>query len=299
VKIFIAGGSGVIGRRVIPILREAGHEVTGLSRSQQSDSILEWTGAHPIRASLTSPDELRDAVRGHDVVINLATSVPPASRVLFAGAWKKMDEIRRTGSADLVAASAAGGVRRFIQESFAPIYADQADRWIDESSRVEPAAFNRSVLDAERNAQSFRGPWVVLRFAYFYGEDSEFTQQMMSMVRHGWAASFGRPEGFFSSISHDDAASAVFAAINAPPGIYNVVDDEPLTRRELNDSLADALGVRHPRFLPAWITKWTGSVGETLARSQRISNRKLRASSNWSPKNSSVRHGWRTLVSKS
>jgi len=219
--------------------------------------------------------------------------------VLFPGAWKKMDEIRRAGSANLVAASAAGGVRRFIQESFAPIYADQADRWIDESSPSEPAAYNRSVLDAERNAQSFRGPWVVLRFAYFYGPDSDFTQQIMGMVRHRWAASFGSPEGYISSISHDDAASAVFAAINAPPGIYNVVDDEPVTRREFNDSLADALGVRHPRFLPEWMSKLTGSVGQTLARSQRISNRKLRTSSNWSPKDSSVRQGWRTLVSKS
>jgi len=278
-KIFIAGGSGVIGRRVVPMLRSQGHEVTAPSSSE---------------VSVFSPG---NALRGHDVVINLATRIPPASKAMMPGAWRATAKIRREASAILIKAAAAAGVKRFIQESFAPIYAAQGDRWIDETSPIKPARYNRAIADAERNAASFPGDWVVLRFAFFYGPDSDFTQQMMGMVRKGWAASFGSPDGFISSVSHDDAAAAVVAALTIPPGIYNVVDDEPLTKRDFNNALADALGVKHPRFLPSWVRYFAGSLGETLARSQRISNRKLREASSWRPVHPSASDGWRSVVS--
>ena len=97
-------------------------------------------------------------------------------------------------------------------------------------------------------------------------------------------------------VSHDDAASAVVAALTVPAGIYNVVDDEPLRRRELVDSLAAALGVPRPKLLPGWLKYLLGSLGETLARSQRISNRKLRAASSWVPRWRNAREGWGPLA---
>jgi nucleoside-diphosphate-sugar epimerase len=97
-------------------------------------------------------------------------------------------------------------------------------------------------------------------------------------------------------VSHDDAASAVVAALALPAGVYNVVDDEPLPRREFFGSLAATLGVAPPRFPPAWLARLAGSLGEMLARSQRISNRKLRDASGWTPAIRSAKDGWPLVV---
>ena len=101
---------------------------------------------------------------------------------------------------------------------------------------------------------------------------------------------------FLSPVSHDDAASAAAAALDFDAGTYNVVDDEPVTRREYFDTLASALGLPPPKFPPLWTVHLLGSTGELLSRSLRISNRKLRRASGWAPKVPSVREGWADVV---
>jgi nucleoside-diphosphate-sugar epimerase len=115
---------------------------------------------------------------------------------------------------------------------------------------------------------------------------------MIKLIRRGWAPLPGSPEAYFSSVSHDDAATAVLAALELPPGAFNVVDGEPLRRREFAATLAIALGAASPKMLPAWLTRLGGSFGEFLSRSQCISNQKLRAAGHWAPKYPSVRAGW-------
>jgi nucleoside-diphosphate-sugar epimerase len=117
------------------------------------------------------------------------------------------------------------------------------------------------------------------------------TLDMVKLVRKGWAPLPGPPEAYFSSVSHDDAATAVLAALQLPAGIYNVADDEPLRHGEFAQVLAEAMQVAPPKVLPSWVTRLTGSMGELISRSLRISNRKLRASSGWAPQYSSVRTG--------
>jgi nucleoside-diphosphate-sugar epimerase len=97
-------------------------------------------------------------------------------------------------------------------------------------------------------------------------------------------------------VGHDDAASAVVAALSLPSGIYNVSDDEPLRHREFVNALADAAGAAHLGLLPTWTTALAGPVGRTLARSLRVSNRKLRAAAGWAPRYPSAREGlWAAL----
>jgi nucleoside-diphosphate-sugar epimerase len=280
------------------LLVAARHEVTAIGRTAEKRAALDRQGATPVAASLFDPDQLRRAVADHDVVINLATSIPPASRALMPGAWRATRRVRGIGAPNLAAAAAAAGATRLIQESFAPIYEDAGDLWIDETSPIRPARYNGAVMDAERAATAFTGDGragVVLRFAYFYGPDSGFLQETIVSVRKGWAPAFG-PDGFISSIAHDDAASAVVAAMDVPAGTYNATDNEPVTKREFYRSLAETLDVAPPRFPPAWLSHLAGSLGETLARSQRMSNRKFRQASGWSPRYASVRDGWRDAV---
>jgi len=298
-RIFMTGATGVVGRRVIPSLIEAGHYVTAVVRSVAKRRRLGDLGVNPVDVDLFDVPMVRRAVAGHETVINLATRIPPSSRAFLPRAWRENSRIRRVASANLASAAIAAGVGRFIQESFAPIYGDGGDSWLDETAPVRPARYNAAVLNAEAAAARIAESGqigVVLRFALFYGPDSGYTRDMIRYVRKGWAPAFGSPAGFLSSISHDDAASAVIAALGVPTGIYNVADDEPLRRRQYYDSLAAALGVPPPGFPPAWLARVFGSLGETLARSQRISNRKLRRESGWKPSIPRVQEGWPRIL---
>jgi nucleoside-diphosphate-sugar epimerase len=215
------------------------------------------------------------------------------------GAWRENDRLRRDASAILTHAATATGVNRFIQESFAPVYPDRGDEWIDETTPIAPVRYNRSVADAEAANTGFAASGrtgVILRFAAFYGPDAFQTKDLARGLRYGWAFIPGRPDAFISSVSHDDAARAVVAALDAPSGIYNVADDEPVWRREYFASFARALGLKEPRILPGWMAAAFGSLGEMLARSERISNRKFRHATNWSPRYRSVREGFPPTV---
>jgi nucleoside-diphosphate-sugar epimerase len=299
-RIFVAGGTGVLGRRVVPTLVGAGHRVSVASRSIQGDARLVAWGASPVTVDLYDPDDVRRAVGHQDVVINLATHIPPSTtKMLLPWSWRENDRVRREVSSNLAEAARAGGADCFIQESYAPIYEDAGDQWIDESWTVRPARYNRSVLDAERAANKFTkhgGRGIVLRFANFYGPDSFATHEMINTVKRGLSPLPGRPDAFISSVSHDDAAAAAVVGIHLPAGTYNVSDDEPLTRREWVGSLAKALGVKPPTVLPAWLVKVGGSTTELLGRSQRISSRKLRENSDWHPTVPSIRDAWPALI---
>ncbi len=298
-RVFVAGATGVIGRRVVPQLVAAGHRVTAVGRALDKRAALERAGAAAVELDLFDAAAVRRAVAGHDVVINLATHIPPSARAFFPGAWRETNRMRQLVSHNLATAVIAGGVGRFIQESFAPIYGDAGDGWIDEDAPVRVARYNRGVLDAEAAAGRVTrdgGTGVVLRFAFFYGADSDFTRDAIRFVRRGRAPVLGSPSGFISAVSHDDAATAVIAALAVPAGTYNVSDDRPLRRREFVDALAETLGVPPPKFFPRWLAVLAGSLGETLARSQRIANGKLRAASGWAPRYPSVVEGWRAVV---
>ena len=299
-RAFVAGATGVVGRRVVPELVRRGHEVTAVARSAEKARALERAGATAVVVDLFDAARVRRALDAHDVVINLATHIPSGARLLFPSAWRENDRVRRDASRVLAEAALVAGASRFIQESFALIYPDLGDDWIDESVPVAPAPHARSTGDAERSALRFAeggGTGVALRFAGFYGPDSPQFAQMAEALRRGWAPLPGAPAAYWPALSHDDAASAVLAALELPSGIYNVADDRPLPRGVLMEETARALGAARVRHLPRWVERLMGSIGETIGRSQRLSNRKLRDASGWRPRWPSAIEGWRETIS--
>ena len=297
-RIFVTGATGVIGRRVVPGLTGAGHQVTALGRSPRSRQALEALGVRAIDVDLYDAAAVKRAVAGHDTIINLATHMPSSLwRMFLPGAWHENDRIRREGSTNLVDAAIATRATRFIQESFAPMYADGGDRWLDESWPTKTVSYNRSILDAERSAERFTqagGVGVVLRFAAFYGPD-DFARTFINAVRKGWSPIAGSPDAYFSSVMHDDAASAVLAALAARAGTYNVTDDEPLRRRDYVGAIAEQVGVRSVKYTPRWLARVMGSLGELSSRSLRLSNEKLKRETAWKPSYPSAREGWRAV----
>jgi nucleoside-diphosphate-sugar epimerase len=299
-RVLITGATGVVGRLAVPQLLARGYRVTAVGRTPAKRAELTALGADAVALDMFDAESARRAMAGHDAVINLATHMPSSTfKMLLPWAWRENDRVRREGSAALVRAALAAGVSRFIQESFAPVYEDGGAQWIDEEWPQRPAPYNRTVIDAERSAAQFTsggGVGVVLRFAGFYGPDP-FLRDMVGVVRRGWGPLAGRAGAYWSSVSHEDAAGAVVAALEVPPGAYNVCDDEPLTRREWVDALADAAGVARPRLVPAWAAAVGGASVELLSRSQRMTNAKLKGASAWQPRWGSAREGLRAAVS--
>jgi 2-alkyl-3-oxoalkanoate reductase len=294
-RVFVTGATGVIGTRALPLLLNAGHSVTALTRSAANRETLARLGATPVDANLFDVASLRQAMAGHDAVLNLATHVPSSARsMILRRAWRVNDRIRRDGSASVARAAAGEGVGRLVQESFAPMYPDHGDDWIDESMPVAPATYNESAVDAERSAAQFAevgGAGVVLRFGAMYGPDRTL-REMLDMIRKGWSPLPGDARAFYSSLAQEDAATAAVAALAVPSGIYNIVEDDPMRRGEWAASLAHAAGIRAPKQLPRWLVPLGGSVLRLLARSQRISNARFRAVSTWRPRYARSSDAW-------
>lgn len=295
-KVFVAGGTGVLGWRAVKRLVAAGHEVTAIARSPEKAERLRGLGATPVGADLFDSAALRAAVAGHDAVLNLATHIPPSSQMLNPRAWRENDRIRTEGAANLVDAALAAGASRFVQESITFRYLDGGDRWIDaETQDIAHVAFSAANDAAEASAQRFTdagGIGVVLRFGLFYAPDAVHTQDMVRLARLGMATVAGRPDAYQSMIHADDAAAAVVAALDAPAGIYDVVDDEPLTKRELAAVLGGQLRV------PGSLSKLGGDYGGIMGASQRVSNRRFKEATGWAPAHASVRDGWPATVAQ-
>lgn len=295
-KIFVAGGTGVIGRRAVRGLVEAGHDVTVSSRSKSNDIRIDALGGRPVRSDLFDRASLESAVSGCEVVISLATRIPPMSRALRRSSWEQNDRIRTLGSANLVRAALTSGSARYIQESITFSYLDHGSAWIDEEGAVSPSPVTASALEAEKSADRFTregGAGVVLRFGAFYAPDADHTRAFVEMARKGWSPTMGPPSAYQSFIHADDAAAAVLAALHLPAGIYNVADDEPLTRAEFADIVAQSVGRARLRQIPQWFMKAIGGANaRLLMRSQRVSSRKLRTATSWHPGYRTLRTGW-------
>jgi nucleoside-diphosphate-sugar epimerase len=298
-KVFVTGATGAIGRFVVPELVKAGHDVTALARSDDKAAQLEQHGARPARVSLFDAAALKDAFAGVDAVCNLATAIPPLAKAARVKAWSENDRIRREGSGTVVDAALAAGVGRVVQESITFTYPDRGDQWIDESVAIDPPVLGEAVAVAEANTARFTaagGSGVILRFGVFYGPGSEHTRLMLRAARFHVGAVAGKPAAYQSFIHLHDAATAVVAALELPPGIYDVVDDEPLTKREAAKAIGAAVGKRPWVSFPGRLAAIGGKNGDILMRSQRVSNAKLKAAGDWAPAYASAWDGWKAVV---
>jgi nucleoside-diphosphate-sugar epimerase len=300
VNVFVAGGTGVVGRRAVAALVAAGHTVTVVSRSSGKDELVTALGARPVRIDLFDAGAVTDAVAGYEAVVNLATHIPAFRDAGRKKAWQVNDRLRTTGARNLGAAAAAAGADRLVQESITFPYADRGDEWMDEGgARVHSWATETSVA-AEAAAADFTvagGTAVVLRFAQFYAGDSEHVQAMIGLAKRGIAAVAGPANAYQPWVHAEDAGAAVVAALAAPGGVYNVVDDEPLQRGEIRSIMAKAANRSRLASIPRPVMRAVGgSAAALLMRSQRVSNRRLKEATGWAPQYPTLREGWPGVV---
>jgi len=196
-RLFVSGGSGALGRALLPLARLAGHDVLAPSHRE---------------VDLFDPVAVSDAVAGCDAVLHLATRIPELAALGRRDAWHENDRLRTDAARILVDAAIGARAQAFVQPTVTFVYPDGEPA--DEETplgEVEPVL--RSALEAERQARRFAGSGgrgVVLRLGLLDGPGTGQPQ----------------PNDHFGATIHvADAAAGLLAALGAPSGIYNVCRD--------------------------------------------------------------------------
>lgn len=297
-KIFVAGGTGVLGRASVPALVSAGHRVRSTARGDDKAAFIRSMGAEPVECDLYDSASVRKAIAGSDVLIRLTTKIGSMMKVRDPKMWAETNRLRTEGARILVDAAIAEGVPAYIHESVTFVYRDGGTRWITEDAPLDDGGGEilRAALQGEGEAARLTksgGKGIVLRFAGFYGADAPSTPEMLAMARRRMLAQIGPCTNYFSSIHVPDAGAAVAAAVDAPAGIYNVCDDEPVLFREYLRTVAAAARAKKPIHLPGFLGKvMFGQIWNYFSRSQRVSNAKLKNLTGWKPRTKSAVEGW-------
>lgn len=300
-RVFVAGGTGVLGRATVRTLVEAGHRVRSTGRGKANANLVRSLGAEPVDVDLYDLNALRRAIAGSDAVLRLTTKIPPLMRMRNRAAWTETNRLRTIGARTLVDAAIAEHISTYIHESVTFVYADGGSRWLDEDASTDDGGTEilGAALKGEQEAVRFTktgGRGIVLRFGGFYGPDAPSTAETVTLVKRRMLPRVGTGRNYMSSIYVPDAARAVEAVLGAPAGIYNVCDDNPVPFAEYLSALAAAVGAPRPLRLPALVGRWMfGDIWRFLARSQRVSNAHLKKVSGWVPRIMSVAEG-RSLV---
>jgi nucleoside-diphosphate-sugar epimerase len=274
-KIFVAGATGAVGRRLVLLLTAAGHQVAGLTRSPAKADILRRIGATPIIADALDRAAVKEVVQRQkpEIVVHELTSIKKVDLRNFDRGLAETNRLRTEGTDNLLAAARAAGVRRFIAQSFAgwpyaraggPVKTEE-----DPLDPEPPAAFRRT-LEAIRYLESailaeaaLEG--IVLRYGYFYGPGTAIGEHgwMVEDIRNRRIPIIDGGSGVWSFTHVDDAARFTRAAITrGAPGIYNIVDDDPARVSQWLPALAEALGAKPPHWVPAWIARFV--IGDAV-----------------------------------
>ena len=302
-RVFIAGATGVLGRRMVRQFRERGHRVVGLARDDKGERTIRRLGGEPVVADIFDADSLAAAVGQADVVIHAATSIP--SKVSSNRAdWELNDRLRREGTRALTSAAAKLGAQTYVQQSIVWVARPADDSFFDEKTEVkEPDELYRSALDGERIASEAGARHgfnvAVLRCGGFYAPDASHTRLFAQGILRRRLPLIGGGAAVSANLHADDASAAFVAAAEAGRrGLWHVTDDEPTTIREMLLAFARALGAPAPRRIPLWLARlfvWKGVI-DFFTRSTRTSNRLFRAEVGWAPRFSSFGAGLGDVV---
>lgn len=310
-RVFVAGATGAVGRSLLPALVAAGYDVTGTTRSAGKAQAVRAAGAEPVVLDPLDRDAVAAAVAAAKpaVVIHqltaLAGATPDFKR--FDRHFAETNLLRTKGLDYLLAAAQASGVRRFIAQSFTgwpnertggPVKTEQ------DPLDPDPAPASRETLAAIRHLESavtggggMAG--LALRYGLFYGPGTQLERggQMTELIKKRRFPIVGGGTGVWSLIHMDDLAGATVAAVErGAPGVYNIVDDEPAQVSEILTYLAEVLGAKPPRRVPAWLVRPVlGAHGVSMMTAVRgSSNAKAKRELDWKLGYPSWRQGFRT-----
>jgi nucleoside-diphosphate-sugar epimerase len=301
-KIFVAGATGVLGRRYVELMRDRGHLVLALARSPENEATIAELGGRSRRAHIAEPDSLARAAEGARVIVHAATSIPRRTR-LRPQDFETNDRLRREGTRALAEAAARVGAGRLVLQSIVWVARPPDGAPFAESSPPHPDAVTRSALDAEEiameAAQRHGFEATVLRCGWFYGSDAYHTRRMGKLVRHRLMPIIGRGDTVLSMLHLDDAAEAFAVATETgASGLWHVVDERPAMVAQLLNGLARRLGARPPRRIPVWLARvLIGEYAvEMFTTDMRTSSAPFQERTGWTPRYPSIEEGLDQVV---
>lgn len=306
-KIFIAGGSGAVGSRLVPLFVAAGHEVTGTSRDPEGVRRIAAAGGRGVVMDGRDTASVRRAVLDAEpeVLVHQLTSLAGGFDFKrFDEIFAVTNELRTRGTDALLAAAKEVGTGRIVVQSYTGWTNEHAGTAVKtEQDPIDPSPVPASrntlaaIAYAERATVDAGG--LALRFGSFYGPGQALGEggEMLALVRKRRVPIVGGGTGIWSFCHIDDAATATFAAATrGAAGIYNIVDDEPAPVSEWLPELARAVGAKPPLRAPAWVARMLigdfGVAWMTTARGS--SNAKAKAELGWAPRYATWREGFRT-----
>jgi nucleoside-diphosphate-sugar epimerase len=310
-RLLVAGATGALGRRLVPRLVAAGHDVTGMTRSHAKLESIRGMGAKAAVADALDAEAVAGvvAVAEPEIIVHQLTALAGA---LSGGKYEKImrptNRLRIEGTDHLLAAGRAVGVRRFIAQSYAGSgmpYARTGGPVKTEEDPLDPSPPRdlRAAIDAIRHLEDAvtGAEWtegIVLRYGSFYGPGTSMTAggELFELVHNRKLPIIGSGAGIWSFVHIDDATDATVAAIDrGRRGIYNIVDDDPASVATWLPALAAALAAVPPRRVPRWLGRLIAGDGFTamMTEVRGASKAKAKRELGWTPRHESWREGFR------
>lgn len=306
-KVFVAGGTGVIGRRLVPQLVARGHQVTATTRDPDKLGLLRQLGATAVVMDGLDAVSVNEAVAAArpDAIVHQMSAISLANADMEPD-FKHMDKwfamtnrLRTEGTDNLLAAARANGVSNFVAQSYGNWNGIREGGWVkteedplDTHVGTPQQAVSAAVLHLE--AMVVKAGGAALRFGGLYGPGA--TDDQVELVRRRKFPLVGNGAGYASWVHVDDAASATVLAVEQQAkGVFNIVDDEPAPASEWLPYLASVVGGKPPMRVPRWLARMlAGEVAVIMMTEGRgFSNAKAKRELGWNLRYPTWRQGFK------
>ena len=307
-KVLVAGATGGLGRSLVPQLVAAGHEVTGMIRSESGAPGLRAFGADVVLADGLDAAAVRAAVESvrPEVVVHQMTALKGGIDIKHPDdSFALTNRLRTEGTDNLLAASQAAGVRRFVVQSYAGWnlqHGGSATKTEADPLDPNPLPAMRQTMAGIKHVESVVSTegieGIALRYANFYGPTGDIGKggSMVELIQKRKLPLIGDGTGVWSFVHYDDAADATVKAIESDAtGVFQIADDDPAQAAVWLPEFARILGAKPPRHVPAWLGRLAaGDAGVAAFTEIRgVDNSLAKATFGWQPGYASWREGFR------
>ncbi|HEY9410495.1 MAG TPA: NAD(P)-dependent oxidoreductase [Jiangellaceae bacterium] len=301
-RVFVAGGAGVLGRRLVPQLVARGHQVTATTTGPGKVGLLRQLGAEAVvmdGLDAASVGEVVAAARP-DAIVHQMTAIAGKPDLKHMDRWfATTNRLRTEGTDNLMAAAEATGGVHVVAQSYAGWNGIRQGGWVkteEDPLDLLPGTSAQPGMEAIRHVEDVvvKAGGAALRYGWLYGPGS--TDDLVAPVRKRQFPLVGAGTGYCSWVHLDDAASATVLAVEQTArGLFNVVDDEPAPAHEWLPYLAECAGAKPPTRVPTWLARLlAGDVAVTMMTEARaFSNAKAKRELGWELRYPSWRQGFK------
>ncbi|KAA1399393.1 NAD-dependent epimerase/dehydratase family protein [Aeromicrobium ginsengisoli] len=301
-RVFVAGGAGVLGRRLVPQLVARGHDVTATTTSSAKLAFLGQLGAEGVVMDGLDEASVAEAVANAkpDVIVNQMTAIAGKPDIKHMDRWfATTNRLRTEGIDHLLAAAEANAVPHVVAQSYGSWNGEQTGGWVKTEAdplNLMPGTVANAGMKAIQHLEEavLQADGAILRYGGFYGPGA--TDDQVELVRKRQFPLVGNGAGHSSWVHLDDAASATVLAIEQKArGVFNIADDDPAPANEWLPHLAECAGAKRPMRVPVWLARLLAGQAAVLMMTEgrAFDNAKAKRELGWELRYPSWRQGFK------